>query len=88
MPGTEMTLSQAQEEFANILARLSPAKVPQFFAWIKDGVGSLNGVKIEEDAVDRQLKMIKKEIRQLVSFLQEKNNAKIVKVEIDTKNDE
>ncbi|KAE9548209.1 hypothetical protein FO519_008578 [Halicephalobus sp. NKZ332] len=66
MPGTEMTLPQAQEEFATILARLSPSKVPQFFAWIKDGVGSLNGVELEEDQAERQLHLIRKEIKQMV----------------------
>ena len=69
MPGTEMTLPQAQEEFATILARLSPSKVPQFFAWIKDGVGSLNGVEVEEDQAERQLQLIRKEIKQMVSSL-------------------
>lgn len=66
---TEMTLNQAQEEFASILARLSPAIIPKFVAWIGDGFGSSfsnKSVSIQDEA-EEKLRSIRREIRVMVS---------------------
>uniref|UniRef100_A0A7E4VS33 DOT1 domain-containing protein n=1 Tax=Panagrellus redivivus TaxID=6233 RepID=A0A7E4VS33_PANRE len=64
--GTEMTLLQAQEEFATILARLSPSKVPSFVGWIGDGFGSLEGGNPNDDAAEQKLKAIRRELRAML----------------------
>ena len=64
---TEMTLNQAQEEFASILARLSPAIIPKFVGWIGDGFGaSLNKSVTIYDEAEEKLRSIRRTIRVMV----------------------